>query len=218
MSRKSQIIGQTFVYIMGTVIFITIILYGYTKISDLLGREQTLCIERMGADMRAKVEQIGQTFDTINYALHTCGEYNVVCFLDSSYIARTGSSCSGAASIASFETFFTSSTAPYYLDSASKPPASIREQIRRCDEANMYVYQKEEVQFKPYNIGKINVARATAPLSSPSPLGVADASLLPNFNCYYATRGVIYLQFEGNGNSVTIRANPLKYERPSFGP
>ncbi len=205
--RKSQIIGQTFVYLMGAIIFIVIVIYGYAKISELLDRQQQLCIDQMGLDLKAKVEEIGQTFDVNIYRLKTCGEWNRVCIWN---YELSGPACSSMDWATVLAPYFDTVQAPGLLDSGSKPPETVRRQIMSCTENNMAVYRSGSIDVQLYNIGKARVGTSIREQMTP---GTVPSPYI--FNCFYAPRGNVYLRIQGKGSEAVIISDyPGRYENP----
>jgi hypothetical protein len=202
---------------MGAVIFAIIIIYGYAKINDLLARQQEVCILQMGSDMKAKVEEVGQSLDVVSYSLHTCGEYNQVCFWGPD-LTRGTEPCPQSSftwSGNNFDYLFTQAAyAKDRVDSAVKPPYDIYAQVRLCrSDVNMGVYKKDKGDVQYFPVGTIAVGERRN--QNTNALIASGTFTPPPFNCFRAKRGIVYLQIQGTGNTAVITADPVHYEQPT---
>ncbi len=88
-SRKSQIIGQVFIYILAIIIFSGILLYGYKIIKGFSNKADDVTFIQLTTDLKTSVKKIKSDYGTvIKKELRIPGKYSTICFIDLDYLAE----------------------------------------------------------------------------------------------------------------------------------
>lgn len=89
-SRKSQIFGQVFIYILAIIIFSLVLLYGYKTIKDFSKKAEDVSLIQLTTDIKTSVKKISSDYGSvIKKELSIPGKYRYVCFVDLQYHAQT---------------------------------------------------------------------------------------------------------------------------------
>ena len=81
--RKAQIIGQVFVLILGAIILITVLGYGYTSINKLLKRQQEIAVAAFEGDLNDAVQRVKLRFGSVERLdLPIPGKFSEVCIVN----------------------------------------------------------------------------------------------------------------------------------------
>lgn len=79
-SRKSQIFGQVFIYILAIIIFSLVLLYGYKAIKDFSNRAEDVTMIQLVNDIKKSVKNIDYD-SVIKKEFSIPGKYDYVCFV-----------------------------------------------------------------------------------------------------------------------------------------
>ena len=83
-TRKSQLYGQIFIYILTIVIISFIIVYGYTAVSNFKNRAEQVACLKLKNDLQAAIESISTDFGTVKRKdVQLCAGYREICFVES---------------------------------------------------------------------------------------------------------------------------------------
>ncbi len=82
-SRKSQVIGQVFIYILALIIFSLVLLYGYKTIKNFSNKADDISLIQLTTDIKTSVKKISYDYGTvIKKEISIPGKYSHVCFID----------------------------------------------------------------------------------------------------------------------------------------
>ncbi len=84
-NKKSQMVGQVFMYILAIVVFSMTLLYGYKAINYFNEKSSEISYLQLESDIKNEVEKVqGDSKGTIKKKVLTIpGSYDVVCFVES---------------------------------------------------------------------------------------------------------------------------------------
>lgn len=89
-SRKSQIFGQVFIYILAIIIFSIVLLYGYKTIKGFSNQADEVSLIQLTTDIKTSVKKISSDYGSvIKKEFSIPGKYSYVCFIDLVYQAHT---------------------------------------------------------------------------------------------------------------------------------
>jgi hypothetical protein len=89
-SKKAQIIGQVFIFILAGLIFILIITYGYKAIQYFLERQEQVMLVDFRTDLEIAIEGVKRDYGTVRKVeLRLPSKYSGVCFFDAVGCAKT---------------------------------------------------------------------------------------------------------------------------------
>lgn len=93
--RRAQILGQALLFVLGSIIFGMILLYGYRAISTLGAVREQVCVVDMQNLLKNQIERVSASVGTVRRLnLPMCAGYHTICFIDHRLIE--GSSAGGA--------------------------------------------------------------------------------------------------------------------------
>ncbi len=82
--RKAQMVGQVLVLILGAVILITILTYGYLTVNKLLRKQQEVAIAAFEDDLNEAVDRIKLRYGSVEKVdLPIPSKFYLVCIIDS---------------------------------------------------------------------------------------------------------------------------------------
>ena len=88
-SKKAQIMGQVFIFILAAAIFILILTYGYKAIAGLSQRSEEVAMVEFQTQLESGVNGIRQDYGSVKkFELTVPGKYNEICFVDLDRIPR----------------------------------------------------------------------------------------------------------------------------------
>ncbi|MFH0979043.1 MAG: hypothetical protein V1837_07130 [Candidatus Woesearchaeota archaeon] len=79
--RKSQIIGQVFIYSMAAITFGLILLFGYKAVSNLTNQGKSVSLLQLRNDVQTAINSIGSSADVEKAVLRIPSGYSKICFL-----------------------------------------------------------------------------------------------------------------------------------------
>ncbi len=89
-SKKAQIIGQVFIFILAGLIFILIITYGYKAVRYFIERQEQVMILDFRTDLEIAVEGVKRDYGTVRKVeFKLPSRYLGVCFFDALECAKT---------------------------------------------------------------------------------------------------------------------------------
>jgi len=139
-SKKAQIMGQVFVYILALIIFSAVLMYGYNAIKNFSQQSEEILITQLTNEIRTSVEKIESQYGSVEkLKLDVSGSFDQVCFVD------TRDGCANR---------------PHNLDcmgddlTVEEYPL-ICDSWKDCTGENMFVMEGKSV--KGYNIGSLAV-------------------------------------------------------------
>lgn len=81
--RKSQIMGQVFIFILAAAIFILILTYGYRAISGFGKRSEQVALVEFQTELEGAVKSIGLDYGSVKKVdLTLPAKYTEICFVD----------------------------------------------------------------------------------------------------------------------------------------
>ena len=99
--RSAQAQTQIFMYVLGAIVFVMVLIYGYKSISEIKDKGQLVEILRARNDLDSKVKALRTEYQTVRY--HTLllpPTFTKVCFIDSVKAESLGSTDTGFDDIA----------------------------------------------------------------------------------------------------------------------
>ena len=82
-SRKSQLYGQIFVYVLTIILISLILVYGYKSIQDFKNRAEQVACFKFKNDLQNTVESALSDYGIIKRKdIQLCNNYNMVCFVE----------------------------------------------------------------------------------------------------------------------------------------
>ena len=131
-SRKGQVIGQVFIYILAIIIFSLVLLYGYKTIKGFGKKADEVILIQLTTDLRTAIKKIGSDYGTVTKKeLSIPGKYSYVCFVDLSYY-------------------------PPPIDLDSEHPAVYNSWLDQAQQNMFLITSKEEIE--PYYIEGISIS------------------------------------------------------------
>lgn len=83
-SKKSQIAGQIFIYIIAIILFSFILIYGYNAIKGFKERSEQITYIKFKTDLTSTVKRVAPDFGTVKREeFFIGGDYRKVCFVQS---------------------------------------------------------------------------------------------------------------------------------------
>lgn len=93
MRKKSQVIGQVFIFILAAVLAVLIIAYGYKAIQVFILRTDEIALVNFKTDLQSEIRTISSLYgDKKTIELAIPGKYQMLCLLDIDYNDK-GSTC-----------------------------------------------------------------------------------------------------------------------------
>ena len=82
-SKKSQIVGQIFIFILATVVFVLIVMYGYRAISSLMVKGEQASLVKFQNELTTAVSSIALDYGSVRcLELSVPKKYREFCFVD----------------------------------------------------------------------------------------------------------------------------------------
>ncbi len=82
-SKKSQIMGQVFIFILAAAIFILILTYGYKAIAGFSKRAEEVALVEFQTQLESSVGGIRQDFGSVKkFGVTVPSKYHEICFVD----------------------------------------------------------------------------------------------------------------------------------------
>lgn len=89
--RKSQMIGQIFIFVLAALIFLLILIYGYRAISSFLARSEQVSLIDFKTDLESAVDVIKRDYGSVKKVeLRLPTRYTEVCFVDPDKTKKPG--------------------------------------------------------------------------------------------------------------------------------
>ena len=93
-SKKAQIIGQVFIFIIAAALAALIIAYGYKAITSFTSRTGEIALVNFKTDLQAEIKTIASDFGSVKRLdLTMPGDYEMLCLLDISKKGQAQGSC-----------------------------------------------------------------------------------------------------------------------------
>ena len=82
-TKKAQILGQIFIFILAGLVFILIIMYGYKAINYFIERQEQVVLVDFKTDLEIAIEGVKRDYGTVRKVeLKLSNDYLGVCFVD----------------------------------------------------------------------------------------------------------------------------------------
>tara|TARA_B100000315_G_C14591057_1_gene595832 strand:- start:4606 stop:5127 length:522 start_codon:yes stop_codon:yes gene_type:complete len=81
-SKKGQIMGQVFIYIMSALIFALVMIYGYKAISDFIARADQVSEIELSTDLKTSISTIASSQDVKQKSITVPNKFKEMCFVD----------------------------------------------------------------------------------------------------------------------------------------
>lgn len=84
MNNKAQMVGQIFIFVIAAIVFILILMYGYSAISNFIQNSEQVALLDFKSSLVAGVEQIKSDFGSVRkLTLRIPKRYNKLCIISS---------------------------------------------------------------------------------------------------------------------------------------
>jgi len=81
--KKAQMIGQIFMFILAAVLFVLILTYGYSAITDFLQRSEQVTLIEFKEELKSGIERIKRDYGSVRrLELKVPNRYTDVCIID----------------------------------------------------------------------------------------------------------------------------------------
>ena len=92
--KKAQIGGQIFIYILGLIIFSSLLIYGYKAVKDFRDRGDEVLLLKLYKDMDSSIQKTASDYGTVlKKELVIPSGYDEVCFVEKGKYSSTADFC-----------------------------------------------------------------------------------------------------------------------------
>ena len=82
-SRKAQIVGQIFVYVLGTVIMGAILIHGYNAVPEFRHKSEQVSTIKLQTDLSSAIDSLTPEYGSVKKKVLTMEDYTRICLVES---------------------------------------------------------------------------------------------------------------------------------------
>src|SRR3989344_2131382 len=83
LSRRAQIVGQIFIYVLSTVIVAAILLYGYNAVTEFRQKSSQVSIIKLQSELSSSIDALSSEYGSVKKKTLQMEDYSRICFVES---------------------------------------------------------------------------------------------------------------------------------------